>query len=97
MHSISSYLHHKVIIYTIVVHYYCIISTYLDNLSDFLTKYIVLLFNSSELENLLFVMFYGPSSTQLNHGKYDRSSFVEEKIMDTRSRRGDQDGPHGVA
>ena len=66
MHFVSSYLHHIDLV-SIVIHIvFYFICIKIDDLWDFLIKSFVLVFNSWEAQNLLFLVFVfsGPSRTQ---------------------------------
>ena len=82
--SFYCYLHWSFIIYAL-----------LDDLWDFPTKSLVLVFNFWEAENLLFrmLMFFGPSGPQLIREKIPRKFFIRMKTVGTWHTRGELRGP----
>ena len=74
----------------------------LDDLGDFHTKSLFLVFNFWEAENLLFHVFNvsGPSGTQIGKGKIAQLVFLREngsgkKIEERRDTRAKRGGPCG--
>ena len=72
----------------------------LDDLWDFHTKSLFLVFNFWEAENLLFLVFNvsGPSGTQIGKGKIAQLVFLREngsgkKIEERRATRAKRGGP----
>jgi hypothetical protein len=69
----------------------------LDDLWDFLTKFLFVAFNFWEPEKSLFHVFdvSGPSGYQMNRGKMHSHYFSGTKIVGERTRREEPRGPNG--
>ena len=70
----------------------------LDDLCDLHTKYLFLVFNFWEAENLLFLVFNvsGATGTQIIKAKLHGRFFVERKAEGRRQKRGEPRGPKEV-
>ena len=70
----------------------------LDDLWDFHTKSLFLVFNFWEAENLLFLVFNvsGATGTHIIKGKLHCWFFVERKAEGRRPKRGESRGPKEV-
>ena len=68
-----------------------------DDLGDFHTKSLFLVFNFWEAENLLFLVFNvsGATGAQIIKGKILRQFFIGRKAEGRRPKRGEPRGPNG--